>query len=297
MKMVGTFAEVRDAAYGSVGFVPTMGYLHEGHVALMLEACRECDTVVASIFVNALQFGPGEDLATYPRDLDRDSQLAKRAGVDLLFVPDRDEVYPDDEIAAVELPDFAGRLEGERRPGHFQGVATVVELLLAGIDPDRAYFGLKDAQQLALVNWLVGARRLSTTIVPVSTRREPDGLALSSRNRYLKGESRVAASALSRGLFQAADAVEAGEADGPTLEGIVSAVVADAAGIELDYAALVTSDRFEPLEKLQAPAVLAVAANVSETHLIDNVAFFRGEHGIEVDRGVVLERPSVLEEN
>ena len=297
MKTVDTFEEIRETIYGSVGFVPTMGYLHEGHVALMHEACRECDTVVVSIFVNSLQFGPGEDLARYPRDLDRDSRLAKRAGVDLLFVPDEEEIYPDDEIAAVELPDFAKRLEGEWRPGHFQGVATVVELLLAAIAPDRAYFGRKDAQQLALINWLVETRRLPTTIVPVSTRRESDGLALSSRNQYLMGEGRLAAGSLSRGLFRAADAAVAGEADGPTLEGMVAATIADARGIELEYVALVTADQFEPLEKLQAPAVLAVAAKVGETRLIDNVAFSRRDDGIEVDRGVALERPSMLEEN
>ncbi len=295
MKTVGTFAEVREASYGLVGFVPTMGYLHEGHIALMHEACRECDTVVASIFVNPLQFGQGEDLAEYPREIERDARLAKHAGVDILFVPGDQEVYPDDEIAALSLPGFTETFEGEWRPGHFQGVATVVDVLLAGIAPDRAYFGRKDAQQLALVSWLVEAQELPTTIVPVSTRREHDGLALSSRNRYLAGESRSAAAALSRGLFQAADAAVAGEADGPTLEGIVVSVVSDAPGIELEYAALVTADQFEPLEKLAVPAVLAVAAKVSETRLIDNVVFSQGEDGIEVDRGVVLERPSLLE--
>ena len=296
MKTVGTFAEVGDAFYGLVGLVPTMGYLHDGHVALMHEACRECDTVVASIFVNPLQFGPGEDLAKYPRDLERDSRLAKRAGVDILFVPGDQEVYPDGGSAG-RLPEFAARLEGEWRPGHFQGVASAVEALLAGIAPHRAYFGRKDAQQLALVNWLVEASGLPTTIVPVSTIREPDGLALSSRNQYLAGESRVAATSLSRGLFEAADAAVSGESDGPTLEGIVASVITDAPGIDLEYAALVTADQFEPLEELQTPAVLAVAGRVSETRLIDNVVFSRREDGIEVDRGVVLESPSILEEN
>ena len=296
MKTVGTFAEVDDASYGLVGLVPTMGYLHDGHVALMHEACRECDSVVASIFVNPLQFGPGEDLAEYPRDLERDSRLAKRAGVDILFVPGDEEIYPDGGAAA-RLPEFAARLEGEWRPGHFRGVAIVVKALLAGIAPHRAYFGRKDAQQLALVNWLVEASGLPTTIVPVSTRREPDGLALSSRNRYLAGESRLAATSLSRGLFRAADAAVSGESDGPTLEGIVASVIADTPGIDLEYVALVTVDQFEPLEKLQTPAVLAVAGKVSETRLIDNVVFSRREDGIEVDRGVALERPSVMEEN
>lgn len=297
MKTVSTFAEVQEATYGSVGFVPTMGYLHDGHVALMHEACRECDTVVASIFVNPLQFGPGEDLAKYPRALERDSVLAKRAGVDILFVPADGEVYPDDEVAAIELPAFTQRLEGERRPGHFQGVATVVDRLLAEVAPDRAYFGRKDAQQLAVINWLVGARRLPTTIVPVSTRREPDGLALSSRNQYLSSASRVAATSLSRGLFAAGDAVVSGETDGGALEGIVAATIKETPGIELEYVALVTTDEFEPLEKLEVPAVLAVAGHVSETRLIDNVVFSKGSDGIEIDRGVALERPSVLEAN
>lgn len=296
MKTADTFAEARNEAHGLVGFVPTMGSLHEGHVALMHEACRECDTVVASIFVNPLQFGPGEDLDKYPRDLDRDSRIAKRAGVDILLVPSEAEVYPDDEIAALRLPELAKRLEGEWRPGHFQGVAAVVERLLVGVAPDRAYFGRKDAQQLALINWLVDARDLSTTIVPVSTRREPDGLAMSSRNQYLRGKSRLAAASLSRGLFQAADAAVAGEADGPTLERMVASVVSDTPGVELQYVALVTEDRFAPLEKLQAPAVLAAAGKVNETRLIDNVVFSREEDGIQVDRGVALERPWVLED-
>ena len=297
MKTLATFADVREASSGSVGFVPTMGFLHDGHIALMHKACRECDTVVASIFVNPLQFGPGEDLANYPRDLERDSLLAKRAGVDFLFVPGDEEVYPNDEIAAMQLPDFAEGFEGDRRPGHFQGVATVVHALLAGIGPDRAYFGRKDAQQLALVEWLVETTGLPVTVVPVSTWREPDGLALSSRNHYLGGPSRIAARALSQGLFSAADAAIAGEADGSTLEGIVGSVVSETPGIELDYVTLVGAIRFEPLEKLQLPAVLAVAAKVSETRLIDNVLFSQGDDGMDVDRGVRLERPSVLEAN
>lgn len=295
MRTVGTFAEVREASAGTVGFVPTMGYLHEGHVALMKEACRECDTVVASIFVNPLQFGPGEDLASYPRDLERDSRIAKRAGVDILFTPAETEVYPGDDTPAVELPEFTTILEGDWRPGHFQGVATVVERLLQGVEPERAYFGRKDAQQLALVRWLVAAHDLSTEIVPVATRREADGLALSSRNQYLSESSRRAARAISQGLFAAAEAALGGEAEARSLESRVVDVITGTPGIELEYVALVGERSFEPLEKLEPPAVLAVAARVHETRLIDNVLFFQTGDTMEVDRGVTLERPSVLE--
>lgn len=291
MIVVETFAEVRAAIGGRSGLVPTMGYLHEGHLSLMERARSQVDTVVASIFVNPLQFGPDEDLGRYPRDLDRDEELAAGAGVDVLFVPDGAEMYSEAAKTSIGLADLTAHFEGARRPGHFEGVALVVTKLLAGIQPDRAYFGRKDAQQLAVVRRLVVDLSLPVEIVPVSTVRDHDGLALSSRNQFLSGEDRVQALSLSQGLLAAADAVEAGERSGHKLEAIV---LEDLAG-RVEYVALADASTAQPLEGLTTDAFLAVAAVVGETRLIDNIAFSVDGDRVVVDRGVRLDRPSVLE--
>ena len=297
MITVATFADVRVASSGRVGLVPTMGYLHDGHLALVREARAASDTVVASIFVNPLQFGPTDDLSRYPRDLTRDQELAERAGVDVLFVPSVDEMYPDPPRTQLRISDLTAHFEGARRPGHFEGVAIVVAKLFAGIQPDRAFFGRKDAQQVAVVGRMAADLSFPVEVVPVSTVREADGLALSSRNKFLSTDDRRTATALSRGLLAAADAAEAGERDGPTLEAIVAAEVDAVTDAELEYAALADTATVQPLIELTTDAFLAVAARVGETRLIDNVAFSVGADSITVDRGEWLTGPSVLEES
>jgi pantoate--beta-alanine ligase len=297
MITVSTFPDVRVASSGRVGLVPTMGYLHDGHLALMREARAACDTVVASIFVNPLQFGPNDDLARYPRDLDRDGELADRAGVDVLLVPSVGEMYPQPPRTELRIADLTDHFEGARRPGHFEGVAIVVAKLFAGIQPDRAFFGRKDAQQLAVVRRMTADLSFPVEIVSVSTVREADGMALSSRNKFLSRDDRRTATVLSRGLFAAAAAAEAGERDGATLEKIVAAEVSAAPGVALEYAALADAATVQPLIELTTDAFLAVAARVGETRLIDNVAFSVGADSITVDRGERLPGPSVLEES
>ncbi len=296
MITVETFAEVRAASAGEVGLAPTMGYLHEGHLAMFRAAREDCTTVVASIFVNPLQFGPNDDLSRYPRDLARDEKLAEQAGVDVLFAPQLEEMYPSPLRTRLSIADLTDHFEGARRPGHFEGVAIVVAKLLAGIQPSRAYFGRKDAQQLAVVRRMVADLSFPARIVPISTVREADGLALSSRNRFLDPDDRRSALSLSRGLLVAAAAVEEGERDGPTLEQMVAQEVGEAKGAELEYAALADADTAQPLAELSTDAFLAVAARVGETRLIDNMAFSVGADSVTVDRGQTLEGPSVLEE-
>ena len=297
MIVVATFAEARAATGGEVGLVPTMGYLHEGHLALMEVATRHCDTVMASIFVNPLQFGPNEDLARYPRDLDRDLALCAASGVDVVFAPAVEEVYPEPAEVAITLDDLTEHFEGAHRPGHFEGVALVVTKLLAGLQPQCAFFGRKDAQQLAVVQRLVLDLSLPVQIVPVSTVREADGLALSSRNRFLSESQRLQARALSQALFAAADAVEAGERDGDELESVVRHRAAEVGPVQLEYAALADAASARPLPMLDTDAFLAVAARVGETRLIDNVAFSVHGDAVVVDRGVMLGGPSVLEDS
>lgn len=295
MIVVETFEEVRAVSTGDVGLAPTMGYLHEGHLALFRAARESSDTVVASIFVNPLQFGPEDDLSRYPRDLNRDRHLAEEAGVDLLFAPSVEEMYPAPPAIRIALEGLTDFFEGTHRPGHFEGVAIVVAKLFAGIQPQRAFFGRKDAQQLALVRRMVVDLSFPVEIVPVPTVREADGLALSSRNRFLTDSQRREARALSRGLLAAATAVENGERDGSALESTVITEVAGS-GLELEYVALADSATAQPAATLEVDSFLAVAARVGETRLIDNVAFSVEGDSVTVDRGQALEGPSVLED-
>ena len=297
MIVVESFADVRAASSGRVGLAPTMGYLHDGHLSLFRTARAQCETVVASLFVNPLQFGPNDDLTRYPRDLDRDAGLAEREGVDVLFVPSVDEMYPEPPRTELRIADLTDHFEGAHRPGHFEGVAIVVAKLLAGCRPGRAFFGRKDAQQLSVVRRMATDLSFPVEIVPVPTVRESDGLALSSRNKFLSGADRIAALALSGGLFAAADAVEAGERDGAVLEALVADEVGLADGARLEYAALADTATVQPLGDLGSDAFLAVAARVGETRLIDNVAFSVGDDSVTIDRGVTLAGPSVLEES
>jgi pantoate--beta-alanine ligase len=311
VKVVTTAAESRALGGGIVGLVPTMGFLHEGHLALMNRARRDADTVVASVFVNPLQFGEGEDLKRYPRDLERDIDLADTAGVDVVFAPPVEEMYPTEPATRVTVGRLAEGLCGRHRPGHFDGVATVVAKLFAALRPDFAVFGKKDAQQLAVVRRMTRDLSFPVDIIGEPIVRESDGLALSSRNVFLAEAERTAALVLSRGLFLAADAAEAGERVGGALEAIVRTAIetenaagpADIPFVALEYAELTSAIAVDRIEVLDRPAFLAVAAHVGETRLIDNVHFDAvlselvpsGSPGPFVaDRGIRLQRRSVL---
>lgn len=288
MRIVRTFADCRSLAIGSTGLVPTLGFVHEGHLDLMSRCRRENDLVISSLFVNPLQFDDPADFDAYPRKFDRDAALMEEAGVDVLFAPSLEEMYPAEPVTAVVVRGITEFMEGADRPGHFEGVATVVTKLLAGIQPDRAYFGKKDAQQLTMVTRMVGDLSMPVEIVPCSTVREADGLALSSRNVRLSDEARRLAVGLSRGLFDAADLVAAGERDGAVIE---QAVAEQLAGMAPEYVTL--ADRFsaEPIARLDRPAFLAAALEVGGIRLIDNVWL---EPDGSSDRGRCLEETSIL---
>jgi pantoate--beta-alanine ligase len=277
VRAVATSAELRVGvaaarqAGAAVGLVPTMGALHAGHRSLLAAARRENGFVVASIFVNPLQFGPNEDLASYPRDLAGDLAVMERDGVDLAFTPEPAEMWPRPPVVRVSAGEIGTRLEGALRPGHLDGVATVVAKLLNLVGPCRAYFGRKDAQQLAMVRRMVSDLAFSNEIVACPTIREPDGLALSSRNAYLSPEQRRRATALSAGLRAGLDAWLAGERDPAKIEAAALAVLDDTPGIDTQYVALVEPEGFEPSRTAEAGHVLAVAARVGPARLIDNL--------------------------
>jgi pantoate--beta-alanine ligase len=281
VKVVATFAEAREHRSGSTVLVPTMGYLHRGHRSLMERARTVGDTVIVSIFVNPLQFNDPEDLAAYPRDLDGDLDTCRSTGVDIVFVPSVEEMYPSEPLTSVHVGGVTDRMEGPRRPGHFDGVATVVSKLFAGIRPDAACFGRKDAQQLAVVRTMTRDLSFPTEIIACSTVRDNDGLALSSRNVFLDAGERRRALGLSRGLFAAADAVESGVRDGSAIESIAHDLMSE---VDVEYVELAAQDDAAHLPQLDRPAFLAVAARVGATRLIDNVAF--DSPAFVADRGV-----------
>jgi pantoate--beta-alanine ligase len=256
---------------GSVGLVPTMGYLHAGHVSLVERARRENDRVAASLFVNPTQFGPKEDLARYPRDIDRDTRLLEAAGCDLLFAPAVEEIYPAGFETAVDVGTVGATLEGARRPGHFRGVATVVMKLFGIVQPDRAYFGHKDAQQLAVIRKMVRDLDLPVEIRGCPTMREADGLAMSSRNVYLDADDRRAAPALHRALAAARDRWSAGERNAEALREVMRAVLAAEPRIRVDYVSVADPDTCAELEQVDGPALFSLAAHVGKARLIDNV--------------------------
>ena len=277
MHAVGTSAELRAAVAAAraggavVGFVPTMGALHAGHRSLLAAARRECGFVVASVFVNPLQFGPTEDLAVYPRDREGDLAELAAEGVDLAFLPGEREIWPAPPQVRLQVGVLADRLEGAIRPGHLDGVATVVAKLLHLVGPSRAYFGQKDAQQLAVVRRMVADLAFPNRIVACPTVREPDGLATSSRNAYLSAEERAQATALYRALEAGRAAWRRGERDPAAVEKTAHELLAGAEGVRVEYVALVEPAGFEPAEQAEAGQILATAARVGPTRLIDNV--------------------------
>jgi pantoate--beta-alanine ligase len=259
------------AAGRRMAFVPTMGYLHEGHLRLVDEARARADAVLMSIFVNPLQFGPNEDLARYPRDLPRDRGLAEARGVDALFVPSEAVMYPPgSEIRVVPGP-TAARWEGAARPGHFEGVLTVVAKLFHLAEPDIACFGRKDIQQATLVRQMVRDLDWPLEIVVVPTVREPDGLALSSRNAYLDADLRRRAVILSAALGAAHDRFRAGERQAAALEAVARATLASEPAVEVEYVAVAEPRTLAPVESVEADTVVALAARLGRTRLIDNI--------------------------
>lgn len=278
--LVRTIAEVRQLVREArregqaVALVPTMGYLHEGHLALVERAKQEADFVVVSIFVNPLQFGPREDFSSYPRDLDRDLGLLRRQGLaDAVFAPSVEEMYPQPIRTEVSLPALSDRLCGRSRPGHFTGVATVVSKLFHIVQPDVACFGQKDGQQLAIVQRMAADLNFPVRIVGVPTVREPDGLAKSSRNVYLTPEEREHAVILYRTLSWAKDAILAGERRADVIrQGMRDRIAADPVA-RLDYAEIVSMPDLEPIERIEGDIMLAVAAYFGKARLIDNFQF------------------------
>jgi len=281
MRLVRTKAELREALAGArregrrIGLVPTMGYFHEGHLSLMRAARAECDLVVVSLFVNPTQFGPGEDLESYPRDEDRDAELAELEQVDLLWTPDAEEIYPEGFGTAVEVGnELTGVLDGspERRgPSHFRGVTTVVTKLFNCVQPDVAYFGRKDAQQAVVIERMVRDLDFPVEIVVLPTVRELDGLAMSSRNAYLTPEQRQRANTLSRALEKAERAAEQGERSAAALVDTVTVELLNA-GIDPEYVEARDAEDLSPVAELNGrPVLLAVAARVGTARLIDNV--------------------------
>jgi pantoate--beta-alanine ligase len=278
MELTGTRSEFRQACEeargrgGTVGFVPTMGFLHEGHASLLRRGRAEADFLAMSIFVNPLQFGPSEDLASYPRDMDRDLAVAERQGVDVVFAPQSEEMYPGGRPEVTVDPGPLGdRLEGASRPGHFRGVCTVVAKLFGLVGPCRAYFGEKDAQQLAVIRRMVADLDMPVDVVACPTVREPDGLALSSRNLYLSADERNAALCLYEALTLAARLAAGGEGDAEVIRKEMARRIEAEDLAELDYAAIVDEETFDEVDLLTRPARALVAARVGKARLIDNL--------------------------
>jgi pantoate--beta-alanine ligase len=281
-------ASVR-AQGGTIGFVPTMGAFHEGHRSLMGAARARHDFVVVSLFVNPLQFGPGEDLDRYPRDLDGDLAVAGLEGVDLVFAPPVAEMYPDGApLSTVHVDRLGDGLCGAGRPGHFDGVATVVAKLFALVGPATAYFGRKDAQQLAVVRRMAADLCLPVEVVGCPLVREADGLALSSRNRNLAPAERAAATVLFRALTTGADLALGGERDACRLRRVVANVATTEELVRLEYAEVVDAGSLEPLQVLHGDVLVVVAARLGEVRLIDNVTLRVDAAGASVDLGVTV---------
>lgn len=276
MRIVHTIAEARDitrkarAEGQTVGLVPTMGYFHEGHLTLMREARKQNDLVVVSLFVNPTQFGPNEDFKSYPRDLDRDASMAESVGVDLIFNPPVDEMYPEGYATSVEVEGITEGLCGASRPHHFKGVTTVVAKLFNIVQPDRAYFGMKDYQQLKVIERMTTDLNMPLEIVEVPTVREPDGLAMSSRNTYLSPEEREAALVLRKSLDHARDLVLGGLTDGHELRAAILEFIEREPLACIDYVEVVDSETLRPVKRIEGRVLVALAVRIGRTRLIDN---------------------------
>lgn len=274
MQVVKPIFEVRalrQKLSGTVGFVPTMGYLHEGHLALVKQARIENSAVIVSIYVNPTQFGPREDFGAYPRDLNRDLELLKGGGVDIVFVPSDAEMYPLGFSSWVDVEKVTERLEGAARPGHFRGVATVVAKLFNIVQPSRAYFGQKDAQQVMVIKRMVADLNMGIEIVVVPTLRESDGLAMSSRNIYLSPKERQAAMILFKALTLAWQLRRGGEKDAEKIRRQMIALIQKEPLAQIDYVSIADAETLEELSSIDRPAVASLAVRIGKTRLIDNI--------------------------
>jgi len=263
--------QVRASLSGSIGFVPTMGYLHEGHLFLVRRAKKENAHAIVSIFVNPAQFGPSEDLARYPRDIPRDLELLKSVNADIIFTPSAEEMYPKDYCTWVEVEKISGLLEGASRPGHFRGVATVVTRLFNIVQPTRAYFGQKDAQQVVVIKKMAQDLKMNLEIVPCPTVREPDGLAMSSRNFYLNPAERKAATVLWKSLQQAQALREKGERESEVIRKAMLEILNREPLAKIDYISLADASNLEEMEKIDRPCTISLAVHIGKTRLIDNI--------------------------
>lgn len=264
------FRALRASLHGTVGLVPTMGYLHEGHLSLIRRAKAECGHVVVSIFVNPTQFGPNEDLSKYPHDLERDLRLIEPLGVDLVWTPTAEGMYPNGFQTWVQVEALTAPLEGAVRPAHFRGVTTVVAKLFNAVRPHKAYFGQKDAQQAAVIRQMTRDLSYPIEIVVCPIVREPDGLAMSSRNKYLEGEDRQAALVLSRALNAAKELYDAGERDGEKLRGKMKEIIAAEPRAQMQYVSCADYDTLAELETVTGKTLLSMAVMIGKTRLIDN---------------------------
>ncbi len=255
----------------AIGFVPTMGFLHEGHLTLMRQARQQCDIVVASIFVNPTQFGPNEDFERYPRDEEGDRNKCEAAAVDILFLPKAAEMYPEKPVVFVTVEGISDILEGKVRPGHFRGVSTVVNKLFNIVKPHKAFFGQKDYQQCAVLKRMVKGLNLDVELVVLPTVRERDGLAMSSRNSYLNADERRAAPVIFRALASARDLFLAGTREPENIKNTMRAVIQSEPGVAIDYIELLDPESLAPLETPQNTAAILVAARLGHTRLIDNI--------------------------
>ncbi len=272
-----TIAEIREYVREArskghvIGLAPTMGYLHEGHLELMRRAKERCDTVIVSIFVNPTQFGPGEDLDRYPRDLERDARLAEEVGVDAIFNPSAGEMYPAGYCTYVDVEGVTSILCGMSRPGHFRGVTTVVIKLFNIVKPDAAFFGQKDAQQALVIKRMTADLNLDLEVITLPTVREADGLAMSSRNIYLDPVQREAALVLNRSLLKGREAFLAGERDPSKIINLVAGMIRGEALAEIDYVEIYSHPDLQAVARIRGPALLAMAVKIGRTRLIDNI--------------------------
>ncbi|MDP1547413.1 MAG: pantoate--beta-alanine ligase [Anaerolineales bacterium] len=273
MKIVSSLADLRTARLsldGTVGLVPTMGYLHEGHLSLVRQARAENQHVIVSIFVNPTQFGPKEDLSNYPRDLERDLSLLRPLGVDMVWTPSAEVMYPSGYQTWVEVEALTNPLEGAMRPGHFRGVTTIVAKLFNATQPHKAYFGQKDAQQAAVIRRMTVDLNFPLEVVVCPTMREADGLAMSSRNKYLNEAERKAATVLFRSLNAARDLYEGGERDGEKIRAKMKELIADEPLAQMQYVSCADYDSLEELDAIKGKALLSMAVFIGKTRLIDN---------------------------
>jgi len=277
IQVAKTIAEIRKfvaqarAAGKTIGFVPTMGALHVGHASLIETAARRCDYVVVSIFVNPTQFGPGEDFEKYPRPFEKDAQLCERYGAHAIFVPCANEMYPQKNLTWVTVEKLTEPLCGQSRPGHFRGVTTVCTKLFNIVGADVAFFGQKDAQQATVIRRMVADLNVPLEIVVCPTVREPDGLAMSSRNQYLSPQERSQAPVIYRSLQRCAELIEAGERDATKIAGEMTKVLNQVPALRLEYVSIVDAESLEPCDPVRGRVLVAIAARLGSTRLIDNI--------------------------